>query len=149
MLRLQGAYTSYIIRCNSVLGSEASCCSCFLHRLLQQLQVGTGGRDTAVPGFSQEIEIQAQVFVSYQGVCGEFGWVGFLVVCFPYETNLNIRKIIYSGKKVAQNATFNLIFLGFGWPWVGEFIGFMVISICMFSNPILFGKSQTLYCPQM
>ena len=32
--------------------------------------------------------------------------------------------------KSGPNATFNLIFLGLGWPWVGEFDGFIVIFVC-------------------
>ena len=34
-----------------------------------------------------------------QRVCGEFGWVRFLVVCFLCKTNPNPRKCIYRGKK--------------------------------------------------
>ena len=30
---------------------------------------------------------------------------------------------------MAQNATFNLFFLGLGWPWVGEFDGFTIVFI--------------------
>ena len=33
-------------------------------------------------------------------------------------------------EKSGPNATFNLIFLWLGWPWVGEFGGFMIIFIC-------------------
>ena len=32
--------------------------------------------------------------------------------------------------KSGRNDTFNLIFLGLGWPWVGEFDGFIKIFIC-------------------
>ena len=32
--------------------------------------------------------------------------------------------------KSGPNAAFNLIFPGLGWPWVGEFVGFIVIFIC-------------------
>ena len=32
--------------------------------------------------------------------------------------------------KSGQNATFRLFFRGLGWPWVGEFVGFMVIFLC-------------------
>ena len=35
----------------------------------------------------------------YYGVCGEFGWFGFLVACFLYKTNPNPRKNICCGKK--------------------------------------------------
>ena len=43
------------------------------------------------------------------------------------------------------NATFNLFLLELGWPWVGKFVGFMIIFTpeYMFSNPTEFGISQT------
>ena len=31
--------------------------------------------------------------------------------------------------KSGPNATFDIIFLGLGWPWVGEFVGFIIIFI--------------------
>ena len=49
---------------------------------------------------------------------------------------------IFAVGKSGPNATFNLIFLGLGWPWVGEFVGF-TNNIHVFSNPTEFGKSQT------
>ena len=71
------------------------------------------------------ITSQATTFYT-RGVCGEFVSVRFLVVCFLYKTNPNPRKIICCGKKVGPIATFNLFFLGLGWPWVGEFVGFTI-----------------------
>ena len=49
--------------------------------------------------------------------------------------------------KSGPNATFNLIFLGLGWPWVGEFDGFITItSICFPTQQNLVpGISQTPY----
>ena len=44
--------------------------------------------------------------------------------------------------KNGPNATFNLIFLGLGWPWVGELVGFIIILVCFPTQPC-FGKSQT------
>ena len=61
--------------------------------------------------------------------CGEFGWVRFLAVCFSYKTNPNPRKTICCGKKVAQMPLWAYFFLGLGWPWVGEFDGFIIIII--------------------
>ena len=63
---------------------------------------------------------------------GNLVGLGLLVVCFlpVYKTNPNRRKVIYRGKKVTQNATFTLFFLGLGWPWVGEFVGFIIILRC-------------------
>ena len=49
---------------------------------------------------------------------------------------------IFAVGKSGSYATFNLVFLGLGWPWVGEFVGFVRIFTC-FSNPTEFGKSQT------
>ena len=60
-----------------------------------------------------------------------------------------IKSIPTHKKKIAvgksgPNAKFNLIFLGLGWPWVGEFVGFIVIFICFPTQE--FGVSQTPYC---
>ena len=68
--------------------------------------------------------------------CREFGWVGFLAVCFLYEINPNPRKKVAAAKG-GPNATFNLIFLGLGWPWVGGFVGFVMILICFPTQPSL------------
>ena len=47
------------------------------------------------------------------------------------------KKYLLRDKKW-PNATFNLIFLWLGWPWVGEFVGFIIIFAC-FSNSTEFG----------
>ena len=39
------------------------------------------------------------------------------------------EKIFAVGKSGPSNATFNLVSLGLGWPWVGEFVGFIIIFI--------------------
>ena len=44
--------------------------------------------------------------------CGEFGCVGFLVVCLQYKINPNPTKKYFAVGRSGQNATFNLIFLG-------------------------------------
>ena len=49
-----------------------------------------------------------------------FCLVRFLVVCFLRKTNPDPRKIKLLWEKRGPNATFNLVFLGLGWPWVGE-----------------------------
>ena len=36
------------------------------------------------------------------------------------------EKLISVGKS-GPNAIFNPIFIGLGWPWVGEFVGFIII----------------------
>ena len=56
------------------------------------------------------------------GVRGQFGWVRFRVVCLLHKTNANPRKKIFAVGKSGPKATFNLFFLGLGWPWVGEFV---------------------------
>ena len=32
--------------------------------------------------------------------------------------------------KSGPNVTFDLFFLGLGWPWVGEFVGFVIMFTC-------------------
>ena len=39
------------------------------------------------------------------------------------------EKLLAVGKS-GPIATFNLFFLGLGWPWVGELVGFIIIVIC-------------------
>ena len=39
------------------------------------------------------------------------------------------EKVLAVGKS-GPVATFNLIFLGLGWPWVGEFVGLIIIMMC-------------------
>ena len=47
-------------------------------------------------------------------------------------------------EKTSPNATFNLFFLGLGWPWVGEFVGFIMRFTC-FPTQQNWVKSQTPY----
>ena len=68
----------------------------------------------------------------YYGVCGEFGWVRFLVVYFLYKTNPNPPKIICCRKKWPKRHFLTNFFLGLGWPWVGEFVGFTMIRFRYF-----------------
>ena len=69
------------------------------------------------------------------GVCGEFGCVRFLVVCSYIKPILTHEKIFGVGKS-APSATFNLFFLGLGWPCVGELVDFIIIfTWYMFSDP--------------
>ena len=72
---------------------------------------------TRVP---QSIRVFAEKFL--------LGWVSSL---FPiYVINPNHQKSFAVGKS-GPNAKFNLIFLGLGWPWVGEFVGFIVILLSL------------------
>ena len=70
-----------------------------------------------------------------------FGLVRFLEVCFLYKP----RGIFCCWKKVSQMPLFNLVFLGLGWPSVGEFVGFLIIVRCFLTQKNLV-KSQTPYC---
>ena len=66
--------------------------------------------------------------------------LGFLQSVSQIKQIPTHEKVFAVGKR-GLNATFNLIFLGLGWPWVGKFVGFIII-LYMFSNPTEFGK----YC---
>ena len=58
-----------------------------------------------------------------------FGWVGFLAVCFLHRITIPTHEKTFAVVKSGPNATFNLIFIGSGWPWVGELVDF--ISKCL------------------
>ena len=47
-----------------------------------------------------------------------------------YIKSIPTHEKIFAVGKSGPNATFNLIFLGLGWPRVGEFDGFFIIFIC-------------------
>ena len=69
-------------------------------------------------------------------------WLGFLQFVSYIKTIPPHEKLFAAGKS-GPNATVNLFFLGLSWPWVGEFVGF-IIFIC-FPTQQNFGKSQTPY----
>ena len=54
--------------------------------------------------------------------------LGFLS-SVSYITPIPTHEKIFAGGRRGPNTTFNLIFLGLGWPWVGEFGRFIVIFI--------------------
>ena len=62
----------------------------------------------------------------YQGVCGELDWVRFRVV-ISYIKPIPTHEKIFAVGNSGPHATFNLFFLGLGWPWVGELVGFIII----------------------
>ena len=43
--------------------------------------------------------------------------------------SISTHEKLFAVGKSGPNATFNLIFLGLRWPWVGEIVGFMIIFI--------------------
>ena len=53
--------------------------------------------------------------------------LGFLKSVYYIESIPTHEKMTLLWEKRVPNTTFNLIFLGLGWPWVGEFVGFIVI----------------------
>ena len=86
---------------------------------------------------------QTQIWcVNIRVFAENFGWVRFLVVCFLYKTDPKPTKKIFAVEKSGLIATFNLFFLGLGWPWVWG-VGRFHNNIGMFFNPTEFGKSQT------
>ena len=45
-----------------------------------------------------------------------------------YMKSIPTHEKLFAGKS-SPNATFNVYVLGLVWPWVGEFVGFVVIFI--------------------
>ena len=57
--------------------------------------------------------------------------LGFLQSVSYIKSILNQRKNICCGKKKWPEMLLSAcFFLGLGWPWVGEFVGFMMTFIC-------------------
>ena len=50
-----------------------------------------------------------------------------------YTKSIPTHQKLFAVGKSDPNATFNPIFLGLGWPWVGEFVGYIVTFICISS----------------
>ena len=61
------------------------------------------------------------------------GWVPCSSVSY-IKPILTHEKIFAVGKKWPKMPLFNPFFLGLGWPWVGEFVGFIVAFLHV-SNP--------------
>ena len=74
---------------------------------------------------------------------GDFGWVG-LHVCLLHKINPQANEKLFAVGKNGPNATFDLFFLGLGWPRVWGVRRFHT-NIYMSSNPTGFGKSQRPY----
>ena len=104
----------------------------------QQSNIGFHGLENV-----REHSIHQHISAVKYGICGEFVWVMFLVVCFLHKTNPNPRKKIWCGKKWPKMQLLTYF------SWVGLDLGWGVRRsnniIYMFSNPPEFGKSQTPY----
>ena len=73
-----------------------------------------------------------------KSVCGKISCVRFVVVCLLYKANPNPRKkYLLWEKKWSKYHFLKLFFLGLGWPWFGEFVGFTVICIYFPTQPNL------------
>ena len=73
----------------------------------------------------------ARFLLHYYGVGGNrvlpdnLVGLGFLYSVSYVKSFPTHEKIIAVGKS-GPNATFTVFFLGLGWPWVGEFVGFII-----------------------
>ena len=56
-----------------------------------------------------------------------------VLLCFLWSVSyikpIPTHEKLFAVGKRGPDASFNPIFLGLGWPWVGEFVGFIVIFI--------------------
>ena len=55
--------------------------------------------------------------------------MGFLWSVSCISQSQPTKKYLLRGKS-GPDATFDLIFVGSGWPWVWEFVGFIAILMC-------------------
>ena len=70
-----------------------------------------------------------------------FMWSVFYIKPMPTHEKI----FLLWKKKSGPIATFNQIFLGFGWPWVGEFVGFIITFTCFPTQQNLVYR-KTAYC---
>ena len=74
------------------------------------------------------------------------GWVGFLVVCSLYIKSIPTHGKLYAvGKKWPKCYFHNLFFLGLLWPWVGQFVGFIIILTCFPTQHNLVNRKTPYY----
>ena len=59
-----------------------------------------------------------------------WGWVSSSLFPIQNQSRPHEINIYLLWEKVAPNAAFHLIFLGLGCPWVGEFVGFILLLTC-------------------
>ena len=79
--------------------------------------------------------------------------LGFLQSVSQIKQIPTHEKVFAVGKR-GLNATFNLIFLGLGWPWVGKFVGFIIIFTCFPTQENLVNRKHpdcgpALYLPPL
>ena len=77
-------------------------------------------------------------------VFGDNSVVLGLLQSVSYIKPIPTHEKIYAVGKSGPNATFNLFFLGLGWPWVGEFVGFIIIFICFPTQQNLVNRNHPL-----
>ena len=65
---------------------------------------------------------------------GNLAGLGFLQSVSYIKSIPSHEQVFAVVGKSGPNANFNLFFLGLGWPWVGEFVGFHNDNY-VFSNP--------------
>ena len=63
---------------------------------------------------------------------------------FPYTKSIRNHEKLCAVGKSGPTATCNLFFLGLGWPWVGEFVGFIIISICFLTQQNLVKRKHRI-----
>ena len=77
-------------------------------------------------------------------------WVSCSLFLYINRSQLTKNRLLW--EKSCLNATFNLIFLVLGWPWVGDLVGFMTMFTCfptehilVIANTLLLGPSLDLF----
>ena len=62
-----------------------------------------------------------------------------------YVKPIPTHEKLFAVGKSGPNATLNLFFLGLGWPWVGEFVGFIVTFTCFQTqNSLVYHKHLSI-----
>ena len=64
-----------------------------------------------------------------------------------YIKPIPVHEKIYAVGKSGPTTTLNLFFLGLGWPWVGEFVGFIIIFLCCPTQQNLVNRKHPISLP--
>ena len=61
-----------------------------------------------------------------------------------YMQSIPTHEKLFAVGKSGPNAAFDLIFLGLRWPWVGEFVGFIIAFTCFPTQQNLVNRKHPL-----
>ena len=84
-----------------------------------------------------------RLYVNIRTFAGNLVGLGFLQ-SVSYTKPISTHETIFAVGKSGPNATFNLIFLGLGWPRVGGFVGLIIMFRCFPNQQNLVNRKHAI-----